>query len=106
MKVLTSKSRKPKTSNKVTILPLTPRDDAKGLEAYIVRLDSAFADKSIKNIAVTGKFGAGKSTVLRTYFKNKNVLWVTLAPFIEYAYSLSRNNDIKRFLKNSAEYLR
>lgn len=95
MKWFVFKHEKAKASDKVTILPLTPRDDAKGLEAYIKRLDVAFAEPSIKNIAVTGKFGAGKSTVLRTYFKNKKVLWVTLAPFIEYAYSLARNNNKK-----------
>ena len=40
-------------------------------------------DKSdILNIAVTGRFGAGKSSFLKTYFKNAKVLWVSLAPFI------------------------
>jgi len=72
------------------ILPLTPAIDAEEFKPYMLRLDAAFRKPEIKNIAVTGMFGAGKSSVLKTYFKDSDVLWVTLAPFIEYAGSFLR----------------
>ena len=74
------------------IFPLTPTQDASDIEAYKSRLDAAFSISDVRNIAVTGKFGAGKSSVLKTYFNGKKVLWVTLAPFIEYANSLPKDD--------------
>lgn len=71
-----------------SIFPLTPTQEAKDFLVYKSRLDVAFKIRDVRNIAVTGKFGAGKSSILKTYFYRKKVLWVTLAPFIEYANSL------------------
>ena len=65
------------------IFPLTPTKNIRDIGVYKARLDAAFRDPEIKNIAITGKFGAGKSSVLRTYFDKEKSLWVTLAPFIE-----------------------
>ena len=66
--------------------PLTPTEDAKDIEAYIQAMDFAYSPKNnlIRNIAVTGQYGAGKSSFLRSYFKNrKDVLWVSLALFLD-----------------------
>lgn len=55
-----------------------------GGEAYFEALDWALSCKSIRNIAVTGVYGAGKSSILRTYAKNDKVhkfLWISLASF-------------------------
>lgn len=60
---------------------LTPIDDA-DVSAYSKMMDAAFADNRACNIAVSGRYGAGKSSFLRTYFKGRNVLYVSLASFI------------------------
>lgn len=64
--------------------PLTPTNNAKGIEIYSNALDFALKNKDIRNIAVTGIYGSGKSSFLRTYFskKHKKVLWVSLASFL------------------------
>lgn len=67
--------------------PLTPTEDAKDIEAYAQAMDFAYSPKNgqIRNIAVTGRYGAGKSSFLRTYFKGRNeVLWVSLALFLDH----------------------
>lgn len=55
-------------------------------ELYYQYLDEAINDDSMKNIAVTGSFGVGKSTILQSYNKNRNAnmmfvsvldLWLT-----------------------------
>ena len=65
---------------------LTPTEDAEGIKTYSEAMDFALSstNDAIKNIAVTGLYGAGKSSFLRTYFKSKkNILWVSLALFLE-----------------------
>ena len=62
---------------------LTPIDNADGIEIYSKALDFALANKNIRNVAVTGIYGSGKSSFLRTYFiTHKRVLWVSLASFL------------------------
>ncbi len=75
---------------------LTPTDDAKEIVSYSNAMNHAFFnDKSIKNIAVTGQYGSGKSSFLRTYFKDKkDVLWVSLALFLD---SQEEKKDIEKF---------
>ena len=65
---------------------LTPTDDAKDIKTYSQAMDFALSDKNNKicNIAVTGLYGSGKSSFLRTHFKDKeNILWVSLAMFLD-----------------------
>ena len=65
---------------------LTPTDDAEDIKTYSQAMDFALSDKNEKicNIAVTGLYGSGKSSFLRTHFKNKeNTLWVSLAMFLD-----------------------
>ena len=38
-------------------------------------LDAALEDEMCLNVAVTGEYGAGKSSFLRSYFKNKGSKW-------------------------------
>lgn len=64
------------------VLPLTPIHDADDIAPYANRMRLAMDDFRILNIAVTGRFGAGKSSFLKTYFKDAKVLWISLAPFI------------------------
>ena len=76
--------------------PLTPTEDAKDIEAYDQAMDFAYSPKNrqIRNIAVTGRYGAGKSSFLRTYFKGRNeVLWVSLALFLDHVAEEERGSS-------------
>ena len=66
----------------VKIITLLPLCDAKGLEDSQKRLAAALVNTRIRNIAITGPYGSGKSSFLRTYFHEHNVLWVSLAAFL------------------------
>ncbi len=62
---------------------LVPNNDI-ALTGYGEALDSAFADSRIRNIALTGAYGSGKSSVIRTYEKKRperTFLHVSLACF-------------------------
>lgn len=63
--------------------PLTPDRHAERIEAYREAMDYALSSDEIKNIAVTGPYGAGKSSFLETYFKDyDDVLRISLAAFL------------------------
>ena len=62
---------------------LTPTNKAKKIETYSKAMDFALSQDDIRNIAITGSYGAGKSSFLRTYFDEaKDVLWISLASFL------------------------
>ena len=71
-----------KSEDGMTVFPLTPIDNATGLEAYTAAMNEALKDEHVRNIAIAAQYGAGKSTFLRTYFRDRNVLWVSLASFV------------------------
>lgn len=50
---------------------LTPSYDV-DLGLYKEALDEAFNNKKVKNIAITGSYGSGKSSLIETYKKEKN----------------------------------
>lgn len=64
---------------------LTPIKDAK-IEVYYDALEFVFGNCDLLNIAITGSYCAGKSSVLNTYIdrnKGKRFLHVSLAHFLE-----------------------
>ncbi|EPE8389540.1 TPA: hypothetical protein ACF4WU_001155 [Streptococcus pyogenes] len=68
---------------------LTPEVLEENEQIYTEALDYAFSNSSIKNIAITGIYGAGKSTVWNTYVHEKelrNIITVSLGKY---------KNDIK-----------
>lgn len=69
--------------NKDNYQSLTPSLDADFDGNYAQALKVALADKNIKNIAITGSYGAGKSSFLRTFENNNNFkcLKISLANF-------------------------
>jgi len=52
---------------KLELDPLYPTDDAKGIEGQTAALNFAFSKEKILNIALTGGYGTGKSSVIETY---------------------------------------
>ena len=63
---------------------LTPEVLEENNEIYTKALDFAFDNKDIKNIAITGIYGAGKSTVWNTYVKEtkkENIITVSLGKY-------------------------
>lgn len=63
---------------------LTPEVLNENKQIYTEALDYAFGNSDIKNIAITGIYGAGKSTVWNTYVRQKglnNVITVSLGKY-------------------------
>lgn len=91
---------------------LTPDILEENKQVYTEALDYAFSNNDIKNIAITGNYGAGKSTVWNTYKKNKlndasskdelnifkNIITVSVGGY-EY-YSKAKNNKEEEVLKS------
>ena len=68
----------------ITYRTLTPTDDAKDCEAYMNALSWALKQDKIHNIAVSGPYGSGKSSVIRTFFRehpNYKCITISLANF-------------------------
>lgn len=65
---------------------LSPIDDFKRHKEYIIRLKNAIDQPNVFNIALTGSYGAGKSSILKTfkaYYPEYHYVNVSLASFIE-----------------------
>ena len=54
---------------------LAPTKNAERIDIYKEALSQALLDPSILNIAVAGAYGSGKSSFLRTYFKENPSFW-------------------------------
>lgn len=77
---------------------LTPKILDKNNPIYTRALDFAFDDDSIKNIAITGVYGSGKSTIWNTYVKEKNlknIITVSLGKYEDECVKSKYNNDGK-----------
>jgi len=68
---------------------LTPIDNADPDGTYAKALSFALRNTRIKNIALSGPYGSGKSSIIRTYEKNSNYkfLNISLASFKEDKYN-------------------
>lgn len=63
---------------------LTPESDRKNSEEYIRALHWAVKNKEVKNIALSGPYGSGKSSVIKTYlekYPKTKYLSISLAAF-------------------------
>lgn len=80
-----------------SLFPLTPTIDKERHEAYIRQLKHAVDHPDICNIALTGIFGSGKSSVLKTF----------RACYPKYKYvniSLASFNEVTQMQKSSEQY--
>lgn len=62
---------------------------------YYEGLDCAFQDEDIKNIAITGIYGAGKSTVWQSYVKKRNLKNIVTITLGQYESPIDRELEIK-----------
>lgn len=65
---------------------LSPIDDFKRHREYVIRLKNAIDQPNVFNIALTGSYGAGKSSILKTfkaYYPEYHYVNVSLASFVE-----------------------
>lgn len=68
---------------------LAPTDNYDPIKPYEEVLEHNIDQESSKNIALSGPYGSGKSSILKTFFKNKinkyknRVIYVSLAAFCE-----------------------
>ena len=79
---------------------LSPTDDGKNIDTYLSSLEWAlYNSKSIKNIAISGPYGSGKSTIIDTYIKkhksNHKYLKISLATFKDFnVYRNDSSNNV------------
>ena len=64
-------------SQKIPIISLAPGDDNSGAsqDYYEKKLQGALDEENINNIALTGIYGSGKSTILNTFKKKNSNKW-------------------------------
>lgn len=77
---------------------LTPKILEENKPIYTKALDFAFENDSIKNIAITGVYGSGKTTIWNTYVKEKNlknIITVSLGKYEDECVKSKYNNDGK-----------
>jgi hypothetical protein len=62
---------------------LAPNDNADNATVYIEALEKSVKDHTVYNVALTGPYGSGKSSVLRTYVKktSRKSIEISLASF-------------------------
>lgn len=78
--------------------PLTPIENA-DCKVYFDALKNALEHKDVKNIAVTGPYGSGKSSMIRSFFANYNrdekykPITITLANFEANVNAKLNNNE-------------
>ncbi|MFR8064443.1 hypothetical protein B5E91_12655 [Thomasclavelia spiroformis] len=85
--------------NKKKFFSLTPEvlEDNEKKQIYIDALDYAFANSNIKNIAITGIYGAGKSSVWKTYLEDRqlcDIITVSLGKYEDNIENLNNSDDI------------
>lgn len=89
--------------NNIKFNSLAPTESAEKTDIYFSALDWAIKEKNIKNIAMTGNYGSGKSSILNTYQKrNKNkkrFLNISLATFDKKDYGEDENVIEKSILQ-------
>ena len=95
------KKKETKVEKKSLLKSLAPTIEAEDSAKYGEHLSRILNDRDItgniinKNIAVTGTYGAGKSSILKTFFKeNHNVIYVSLASYIEADKNIDNKIDL------------
>lgn len=92
-------------SKKISLNSLAPKvlskeKDIERVQPYLTALKNSIDESSITNIAITGAYGSGKSTIIKTFQNlnpNYNYLNISLASFNE----SNDNDELERLLEVS-----
>lgn len=91
------------TNKNIKFHSLAPTDNAENSDIYLSALDWAIKEPNINNIAVTGNYGSGKSSILNTYQKKskrkERFLNISLATFDQKDYKKDDNIIEKSILQ-------
>jgi hypothetical protein len=73
-------------------------------QAYVDHLNAALVDDGVRNIALTGRYGTGKSSVLEEFARQnrKRVLFLSLSTLGPEKPGESRTNQIEKNWSNSS----
>jgi len=90
----------PDASTKTALRPLTAQFMADQHQAYVDHLNAALDDHGVRNIALTGRYGTGKSSVLEEFARQnrKRVLFLSLSTLGPENPGESRTNQIEKEL--------
>jgi hypothetical protein len=69
--LLGSLKRPPSNEMTTPLSPLYPTSETNDHKIYVDALNEAFGNLEIKNIALTGSYGSGKSSILKDFIKGK-----------------------------------
>lgn len=77
---------------------LAPIDDVENFETYEETLNWAFQNERVKNIALSGPYGSGKSSIIESYLKNhpdvkSTALKISLASFTSIDTQVASSQD-------------
>ncbi len=82
------------------LLTLTPRvlegKEKERIQPYLKRLKQAIDQNGIRNVALTGNYGSGKSTILKTFedeYSEHEYLFISLASFTDYKTSEEQGSN-------------
>lgn len=89
--------------NKFKFNALTPETLDENKKVYTNALDSAFNNDEVKNIAITGIYGAGKTTVWRTYVKERDLSNIITVSLGKYEDSFDYDECISKFDEKDVE---
>ncbi|MGW4018251.1 YobI family P-loop NTPase [Rhodococcus ruber] len=93
---------KRETSTAITqaLSPLTPEFEPDQHQTYVSHLNAALHSDSVRNIALTGRYGTGKSSVLQEFARQNGdrVLFLSLSTLGPDAVGESRTNQIEKEL--------
>lgn len=97
------KNEKKEVSQNIKFHSLAPTDKANNSDIYLAALDWVIKEPNINNIAITGNYGSGKSSILNTYQKKfkskKRILNISLATFDQKDYKKDDNIIEKSILQ-------
>lgn len=95
-------------TNPIRIRLLSPIVDIEGLRPYINRLKSAVDQDDAHNIALTGTYGSGKSSILRTFqrcYPNYKYTNISLASFVETGTRINPDDQVaQKHFEEQLEY--
>lgn len=109
-KILSKILTKQEVKNKTKYYSLSPMINVENLALYKESFESVLSDTIIisgkkvlrnKNIALTGGYATGKSSLVRTYFMgNKRVIYVSIASYLDECYQENMTKRTKMEEKN------